>query len=123
MAQSLVIFYREGNAVLVRDWLLKQPQKVRIKCLAYLAQLEAKGHELHRPAADVLRDGIYELRPSYRGVNYRILYFFAGRNVVVISHGLKKEREVPDVEIDRAIERKKRYLAEPAAHTYKPVKS
>jgi hypothetical protein len=63
------------------------------------------------------------LRPSYQGVNYRLLYFFAGKNVIVVSHGLKKDGEVPDVEIDRAIERKKKYMAEPAAHTYKPVRS
>jgi hypothetical protein len=107
--------------VLVRDWLRKQPQKVQIKCLAYLAQLEAKGHELRRPVADFLRDGIYELRPSCQGVHYRILYFFSG-NTVVVSHGLKKEREVPAVEIDRAIERKKKFEANPAAHTYKQEK-
>ena len=90
--------------------------------MACIAQLEAKGHELRRPAADSLRDGIYELRASYQGVNYRILYFFAGKNVVVVSHGLKKEREVPAFEIDRAIERKKRFGADPAAHTYRPQK-
>jgi hypothetical protein len=120
--QSEVVFYREGDRVPIRDWLKKQPAKVQIKCLAYIAQLEAKGHELRRPAADFLRDGIYELRPSYQGVNYRILYFFAGKTVVVLSHGLMKESEVPAVEIDRAIERKKRFAAEPTAHTYKPEK-
>ena len=99
MPQSEVIFYKEGETVPIRDWLKKQPAKVQIKCLAYIARLETKGHELRRPAADFLRDGIYELRPSYQGVNYRILYFFAGKNIVVISHGLKKESEVPAVEI------------------------
>lgn len=120
MPQSEVIFYREDDTIPIRDWLKKQSSKVQIKCLAYIAQLEAKGHELRRPAADFLRDGIYELRPSYQGVNYRILYFFVGKNVVVLSHGLKKESEVPDAEIDRAIKRKERFEANPAAHTYKP---
>lgn len=98
----------------------KQPAKVQVKCLAYIAQLEAKGHELRRPSAEFLRDGIYELRPSYQGVNYRILYFFAGKNVVVVSHGLKKEAEVSAIEIDRAIGRKGRFEADLAVHTYKP---
>jgi len=120
MPQSELIFYKEGETVLVRDWLKKQPQKAQIKCLAYIAQLEAKGHELRRPVADFLRDGIYELRSACQGVQYRILYFFSGKNIVVVSHGLKKEREVPAVEIDRAIERKKKFEASPAAHTYKP---
>jgi hypothetical protein len=103
VSQAEVIFYREGDTVPIRDWLKRQPAKVQIKCLAYIAQLEAKGHELRRPAADFLRDGIYELRPSYQGVNYRILYFFAGK-------------------INRAIERKGKFEADPAAHTYKPGK-
>jgi len=58
--------------------------------------------------------------PSYQGVNYRILYFFAGKNIVVVSHGLQKEREVPAAELDAARERKKRFDADPAVHTYKP---
>jgi hypothetical protein len=76
--------------------------------------------------ADYLRDGIYELRPSYQGVHYRILYFFpksaAGKPagtqpVVVVSHGLAKEKEVPAVEIDRAIGRKRKFEADSEKHT------
>ena len=78
-----------------------------------------QGHELRRPIADILRDGIYELRPSYQGVNYRILYFFSGKNIVVISHGLSKKAEVPAIEIDRAIERKNKYEANPKVHGVK----
>ena len=122
MSQAEVIFYREDDTVPIRDWLKRQPAKVQIKCLVYIAQLEAKGHELRRPAADFLRDGIYELRPSYQGVNYRILYFFAGKSVVVVSHALKKESKVPAVEIKRAIERKGKFEAHPAVHTYTPGK-
>src|ERR1019366_4808136 len=55
------------------------------------------GHELRRPIADILRDEIYELRPSHRGVQYRILYFFRDRDVVVLSHGIMKRQKVPDV--------------------------
>jgi hypothetical protein len=40
----------------------------------------------------------------------------------VISHGLAKERVVPPKEIDRAIERKKRFEANPAKHTYEEAK-
>jgi hypothetical protein len=56
---------------------------------------------------------------SYQGVHYRILYFFSGKNVVVVSHGLTKEDEVPAVEIRRAIERKRKFEANPKAHTFK----
>jgi hypothetical protein len=59
------------------------------------------------------------LRPTYQGVHYRILYFFSGKNVVVISHGLSKESDVPVVEINRALERRKKYKENPKAHGWK----
>jgi phage-related protein len=76
------------------------------------------GHELRRPDADYLRDGIYELRISLRGVHYRVLYFFHRAIAAVVSHGLMKEQAVPPKEIERAIERKKRFEASPVRHTY-----
>ena len=120
MPRSEIIFYKEGETVLVREWLKKLSTKVQKKCLTFIAQLEMQGHELRRPVGDFLRDGIYELRPSYQGVQYRILYFFIGKDVVVLSHGITKENDVPDVDIKRAVERKKRFEADPKAHTYKP---
>ena len=42
----------------------------------------------------MLRDGIYELRIGLQGLNYRILYFFHGKEAAVVSHGLIKERRV-----------------------------
>lgn len=76
------------------------------------------GHELRRPEADFLRDGIYELRASLRRVHYRILYFFHRSTAAVVSHGVVKEQIVPPKEIDRAVGRKNRFEANPAAHTY-----
>ena len=119
MPRSEIIFYKEGDSVPILGWLKEGPPKVQDKCLAYLSQLETHGHELRRPLADLLRDNIYELRPSYRGVHYRILYFFSGKNIVVVSHGLRKEGEVPAVEIKRAIERRRRFEANPEAHTFR----
>jgi hypothetical protein len=46
------------------------------------------------------------------------LYFFHDAIAAVVSHGLVKERAVPPKEIDRAVERKKRFEANPARHTY-----
>lgn len=114
-----MVFYREGDAVPVREWLKSIPIKAQRKCLTYLHLLETDGHDLRRPVADFLRDGIYELRPSYQGVNYRLLYFFVGRNVIVVSHGIAKEAEVPVSEIERALRHKRNYERDPAAHTYR----
>lgn len=76
------------------------------------------GHELRRPAADLLRDGIYELRARQGHVQYRLLYFFHGRNVAVLAHSLTKEDQVPSIDIERAIARKKLFLTNPTEHTY-----
>ena len=120
--QTEVIFYKEDDKVPIREWLRSLPAKVGRKCLLYLDMLEQQGHELRRPIADSLRDGIYELRPSFQGVHYRILYFFSGRNVVVVSHGVVKESEVPDTEINRAVQRKQCFEANPEAHSYRMSK-
>lgn len=117
--QAEVVFYQDGEEVLFYRWLDSLPVKVQAKCLSLVRLLRSLGHELRRPMADFLRDGIYELRPTYQGVHYRILYFFSGKNVVVISHGLTKESEVSDAEINRAIERKRKYGANPKAHGWK----
>ena len=114
-----IIFYRdEEGRVPLLDWLDGLPAKALLKCLARLQRLEMLGHELRRPEADYLRDGIYELRASFQAVHYRMLYFFHKTQAIVVSHGLLKEREVPAVEIERAIERKRQFEHAPEKHTF-----
>jgi hypothetical protein len=110
MPRARILVFRDGpgGTAPFLEWLdaLKKPErKAYAKCLAYLQHLEREGYELDRPIKGTLRDGIHELRPSIKSVNYRILNFFCERNTPCISHGLKKERIVPDVEIDRALKR------------------
>lgn len=119
MPPKPIIFYRdEDGRVPLLDWLDGLPDKARLKCLARLQRLETLGHELRRPEADYLRDGIYELRASLQGVQYRMLYFFHKTQAIVVSHGLQKEREVPAVEIGRAIGRKRQLEQSPEKHTF-----
>jgi hypothetical protein len=47
-----------------------------------------------------------------------MLYFFHGRIAAVVSHGLVKEAAVPSKEIDKAIERKRKFEKNSKAHTY-----
>jgi putative component of toxin-antitoxin plasmid stabilization module len=118
-----IVFYQEkdGSAPVV-DWLKELRQtdaKAFTKCRAALARLASLGHELRRPEADLLRDGIYELRIRMGSVNYRLLYFFHQRTVSVVAHGLTKEDVDPATDINRAISRKSAYAANPTAHTFK----
>jgi len=57
-----------------------------------------------------------------QGVNYRILYFFQGIIAAIVSHGIVKARAVPPREIDRAKERRKRFEANPAKHSFAETK-
>ncbi|MCU1233111.1 MAG: hypothetical protein JWP63_1078 [Candidatus Solibacter sp.] len=120
MPPTELLVFREANGrIPLVDWLDFLPAKARAKCLNYMRLLATSGHELRRPAADFLRDGIYELRASYGGVQYRILYFFHGRDVVVLSHGITKSQRVPGSEIERAIERKELVMKDPLRYARK----
>jgi hypothetical protein len=115
-----VYFYQEKpGEVPVLEWLnflRRRNERGYAKCLAAIRLLAKFGHELRRPQADILRDGIRELRIKVGRVNYRILYFFHGQNVTVLSHGLTKEDAVPGAEIDRAVRRKAIFEKNPNAH-------
>jgi len=118
MPRVEVVFYREDEqTVPMRDWLDGIPRKAQAKCLVKLGRLERMGHELRRPEADYLRDGVYELRVRFQSVNYRMLYFFHQRTAAIVSHGLVKEKEVPPKEIDLAIRRKRLFEADHKAHS------
>lgn len=120
MPQTDVVFFSEHDgSVPLLDWMDGLPPKAQDKAIARIERLAECGHELRRPEADFLRDGIYELRIQHRRVRYRMLYFFHGRQGV-LSHGfIKKQRQVPPMEIDRAIDRHERFKADPEKHTYR----
>lgn len=115
-----VVAYRdERGRVPFLEWIdgLRDKQAIA-KCWEKIELLAASGHELDRPAAAHLQRGIYELRPKVRNVRYRILYFFSGPRIAVLSHGFaKKQARVPAQEIRRAEDRKVIFRADPKGHT------
>ncbi len=94
------------------------PQIVKDKLIARVERLEECGYELRRPLCAPLRDGIYELRARRGNVQYRILYAFVGQNIVLLSHGCTKEKEVPPKQISRAVRNRDKYVQDRKAHTY-----
>ena len=103
----------------VLEWVDVLPVKIQDKCVVKIERLSELGHELRRPEADLLRNGIYELRVMWEGMNCLILYFFQGRIAAVLAHGIIKEREVPAKEIERALKRKRLFEQDPDGHTYR----
>jgi len=122
MPQTRILFFRnaDGSAP-VWDWLRDlraRDLRAYAKCVIRMRRLAEMGHELRRPEADFLRDGIYELRSRLGTVNYRILYFFHGREVAVLASAITKEADIPAVEINRALNRKGLFVGDPATHTF-----
>lgn len=104
MPRTTLGFYREGGRVRVLEWLEHADPRTKRQARRVLRQLAAKGHTLRRPMADFLSNGIYELRFNVDRVNHRLLYFFRGRDVIVVSHHFTKQTDrVPELEIQRAI--------------------
>jgi phage-related protein len=122
MPRTDVIFYQEEeDDVPVLDWLKELrrcDQRAYETCIAAIERLAEFGHELRRPLADFLRDGIHELRIRKGRVNYRILYFFHGRDLAILGHALTKEDKVPSADIERTIRRKKAFESDPVKRSY-----
>ena len=123
MPATEVVYYQERDgSVPVLEYLAtvgKKDRRPLVKCWTRLDALRELGHELRRPVADYLRDGIYELRIQAGRVQHRLLYFFHGKDVVILVHGLTKERQVPNLEIERAVERKRRFDRAPLEHAFR----
>ncbi|HTP41504.1 MAG TPA: type II toxin-antitoxin system RelE/ParE family toxin [Nitrospiria bacterium] len=119
MPATRVVFYQEQRRCPVLEWLDDLPKKIQAKAQVRIERLAELGHELHRPDADYLRDGMYELRWRFQSVNYRILYFYHGTAVVVLAHGLTKEDQVPVRDIELARTRKVAFESDPDGHTYR----
>ncbi len=121
MPKTPVVMFKDADgSVPILDWFGHLPRKAQDKCLVRIERLKELGHELRRPEADTLRDGIYELRAKHQNVNLRMLYFFHGQRAIVLSHGIAKQQTaVPDKDIETAIERKALFTANPDRHTHK----
>lgn len=121
MPETKIYFFKDADgSIPVKDWLrnLQQSdQKAFANCVAVIRMLSQYGFELHRPQTDYLRDGIYELRAKRGHVQYRILYFYCGKNITLLTHALVKKEKVPENDIVKAIERKMQFQQDPERYT------
>ena len=71
--------------------------------MAWIDELEKQGPQLPRPYADLLEDGIHELRIKLSGDQVRIIYFFCFRDIIVLTHAfIKHSDKVPSSELVKA---------------------
>lgn len=111
-SQWILEYYDENGSCEIATWLDSLKESHRIKVLAWLNKLQEMGPLLPRPYADILRDGIHELRIKVGGGQYRVLYFFVFENNIVLTHPfLKNTKRVPDKEIEKAKGIREAYLS------------
>ncbi len=85
----------------------------QVKILRLLSLLEAQGPVLTRPYADLLYDGIHELRIKLSGDEIRILYFFCYQKFIVLYYAFfKTTGRVPDKFIHKVIAYRDEFLAQ-----------
>ena len=120
MPKTRVVFFCEKDGtILLLAWFERLPWRAQDKCRVRIERLAELGHELRRPETDYLERSIHELRAKQSKVNYRMLYFFHGKDAVVVSHGFSKQHaRVPLREIQVAVERRARFEANPRLHTH-----
>ncbi|WDP90297.1 MAG: type II toxin-antitoxin system RelE/ParE family toxin [Desulfobacter sp.] len=92
--------------------------KHQVKVLRLLSLLEEKGPILPRPYADLLRDGIHELRFTLSRENVRVLYFFCYQKFIVLYNAFFKNTErVPENQIRDVMAYRERFLEKSSPET------
>lgn len=87
----------------MRDLIDSRKVRKQAKILALISYLQDQGPTLPRPYADLLEDGIHELRIRLSGDQVRVLYFFCYRRYIVLTHAfVKAAARVPRAEIQQA---------------------
>jgi phage-related protein len=100
----------------VRDWLLSLPKEVRGEIGADIGRVQWQW-PIGKPLVDGFGDGLYEVRTSLAGEQYRVLFYVEGdalvlvhgesrRGTMVLVHGLhKKTRKTPSAAVALARKR------------------
>jgi len=96
----------------VKEYIDNLPLRERAKVMAFIELLEDRGPSLPRPYADLLDDGIHELRIKLTGTQTRILYFFCYQDIIVLTNAFDKyTKKIPQDKIELVKESRTDFLA------------
>jgi phage-related protein len=103
MLENIYYFLGERGENPVKEFIKALSPDERAKVFAYMTELKNQGHNLRRPLADYLGQGIYELRPKAN----RIFYFFFLKNSPVLVHAIRKKTDkIPNRDLELCLKRK-----------------
>ena len=107
-----VLYYsKKDGSMPVMEYIDNLSLRERAKVMALVELLEEKGPNLPRPYADLLEDGIHELRIKLTGTQVRVLYFFCYQDIIVLTNVFDKHSsKVPKSEIGIAKESRVDFL-------------
>jgi len=95
----------------VTDFINQCSPRHQVKVLRLLSLLEEQGPILPRPYADVLYDGIHELRFTLSRTKVRVLYFFCYQKYIVLYYVFfKNTQKVPEKFIKKVVEYRDSFL-------------
>lgn len=95
-----IVLYANRKGQSQADELLDKMQpKVRAKVEKWFVKLEELGPNLPRPFADIIKNKIRELRVQFGSNEYRFLYFFFDKKIIITHGFLKKTNKIPFREI------------------------
>jgi hypothetical protein len=84
----------------------------QVKVMHFLELLEEMGPTLPRPYADLLENGIHELRIKLSGDQMRLLYFFCFETYIIVYRALKKNTsKLPDEYIRETVRYRASFLS------------
>lgn len=103
MLKHVYYFIEKDGRCPVEEFMGELTEKEREKVVAYIKILKEFGHNIRRPIADYLGQGIYELRPQA----HRVFYFYFMKDSVVLLHMLRKRTDkIPLNDLNLCIKRR-----------------
>ena len=103
MLKHVYFFIEKDGSSPVEKFIGELTEKERAKVRAYIKILREFGHNVRRPIADYLKEGIYELKPQA----HRVFYFYFMKDSVVLLHMIRKRTDkIPPNDLSLCIKRK-----------------
>lgn len=88
-----------GGTEPVREFLHDLPKGARVKCGEYMQRLEWRGFALAASHLKKLSGSIWELRPEYDGIEYRLYFGVVDGEAVYVHAVVKKRQKATDIEL------------------------
>ncbi len=107
-----ILYYSEDEKLSdIEIFIDSKDERNQAKIFAWPEKLAELGPSLPRPYADILIDGIHELRIKLSGSQVRILYFFCYKDYIILTNQfVKNSDKVPKSEINKSKERREKFL-------------